>query len=122
MQGRNLFAESEDMPVPLRHGSSLAILVNELVSNAVKHGREDVSVCLKRDGEGALLEVCDDGAGFPDGFDAVAAAHTGLELVEQVARWDLQGTVRYENRPEGGARVTVSFPLSIPQPSSIESS
>ncbi len=121
MQGRNLFAESEDIPVPLRHGSSLAILVNELVSNAVKHGREDVSVCLKRDGDGALLEVYDNGPGFPDGFDVEAAAHTGLELVEQVARWDLQGTVRYENRPDGGAKVAVSFPLSISRKASTES-
>ena len=56
--------------------------------------------------------VADRGPGFPPGFDWQTAAHTGLELIEGAGRYDLQGTISYENRPEDGARVVVTFPSS----------
>ena len=42
-------------------------------------------------GPTARLEVCDNGRGFPPGFDVRTAAHTGLELIESLSRWDLRG-------------------------------
>ena len=68
---------------------------------------------LKVNAGKASLEVSDDGPGFPEGFNADSAANTGLELVEQVVKWDLRGKTSYESLPEGG-RVTVSFPISQP--------
>ena len=41
--------------------------------------------------------------------DPRQAANTGMELIESMCRWDLQGDIVYENRPEGGARVVVTF-------------
>jgi PAS domain S-box-containing protein len=66
---------------------------------------------LAREGERVLLEVCDEGPGFPEGFEAREAAHTGLELVETLTQFDLSGEVLYETLPEGGARVRIRFPL-----------
>ena len=94
-----------------RQATSLALILNELVSNAAKHGKGDIEVALAVRDNRATLKVCDDGPGFPPGFDAVAAAHTGLELIEHITRWDLSGETRYENQAGGGAQVVISFPV-----------
>ena len=90
---------------------ALSLVLNELVSNALKHGRQEAEVFFSVEGRNAVLAVVDDGAGFPAGFDPENAANTGLELVGSLVQVDLQGTVAYSNRPEGGGLVTVGFPL-----------
>lgn len=103
--------EIDDAPLLSKQCVSLALILNELVSNALKHGKSAADVTFAiREGQ-AVLEVCDDGPGFPDDFDALAFANTGLELVESLVCTDLQGTTRYENRTGGGARVRVVFAL-----------
>ena len=109
---RPLSYRVDDAVLPIGQGASLAVLLNELVSNAVKHGKGDIDVSLAVVNNQARLEVSDGGPGFPPGFTSELAAHTGLDLVENVSRLDLHGKPLYENRPEGGARVVVTFPLS----------
>jgi PAS domain S-box-containing protein len=106
----HITAVLDDLRISVRQGTSLVIVAHELISNAVKHGGSAVTLRFTcRNGEGAL-EVLDDGPGFPEGFDPAASASTGLDLVENLSRLDLNGQVRYTNRPEGGGRVVVSFP------------
>jgi PAS domain S-box-containing protein len=114
--GRPIRYQVDDFSLPVREGASLALLVSELVSNAVKHGRCDIDVTLTVGGDAARLEVCDDGPGFAPDFDWRTEANTGLGLIDSTGRHDLRGTISYENRSEGGARVVVTFPL--PQASS----
>lgn len=109
---RHLVIQLEDLSLPGRQATSLALVANELVSNALKHGQGDVEVTLCVETGRARLEVCDDGPGFSAGFDPETAAHTGLELIENIARHDLRGKISYENREAGGARVTIVFPVS----------
>lgn len=97
--------------LPIRHGTALAVLVNELVNNAMQHGKGDIELTLSCSGDLAQLEVGDRGPGFPQGFDVRRAARTGLELVERVSRWDMRGETYYANREDGGAGVVVRFPL-----------
>lgn len=111
---RQITFACEDIRMSGRQATSLALVTNELVSNALKHGKGASEIGFTvREGR-AILEVRDDGPGFPEGFDASAASHTGLELVENVVTWDLAGRAAYENRSEGGGRVTVSFPIVEP--------
>jgi PAS domain S-box-containing protein len=107
---RRLLAAIEEVTLTSKQATSLAIVVNELVSNAVKHGRGDVELSLRCDGSMVRLEVCDDGAGFSEEFDPATAASTGLELIENIARFDLRGGTSYQNRQEGGARIIITFP------------
>ncbi|HLL78804.1 MAG TPA: PAS domain S-box protein, partial [Ktedonobacteraceae bacterium] len=90
---------------------ALALVLNELVSNALKHGRKQAEVYFTIGGLSATLAVTDDGDGFPTGFDPAMAANTGLELVESLVRADLQGTIRYGNQLQGGGQVIVTFSL-----------
>jgi two-component sensor histidine kinase len=115
--GRKIVADAAGVSVPVKTASALVILINELVTNAAKHGQGDIALRLSLEGETVILKVSDSGPGFPPGFDPDSGAHIGLDLVESVGRWDLKGEIDYSNRPEGGAVVTVTFPL----PSVIES-
>jgi two-component sensor histidine kinase len=101
----------DDALIPVNQSTALAVLLNELVSNAVKHGEGDIDVSLAVANGTGRLEVADGGPGFPPDFSSITAASTGLELVESLSRWDLQGLASYQNRPEGGAKVVVTFPI-----------
>ena len=92
--------------------TSLALITQELYANALKHGGQRVDIRLKVEGMLCTLEVCDSGPGFPPNFDAVQAANTGLELVLNLTRTDLQGEVTFDTLPTGGGRVSVSFPIA----------
>jgi PAS domain S-box-containing protein len=103
----------DDALLPTKAATSIALLLNEMVSNGFKHGGGGVEVTLViTDGQGQL-EVCDDGPGFPAGFDARRAANTGLELLLTLTHTDLGGVVEFTNRAGGGARVVVTFPLPV---------
>ncbi len=107
---RSIRFDVENIALALRQGTSLAVLVNELVSNAVKHGRGEIQVSIQVINDRARLAVSDQGPGFSKNFDPARTRNTGLELIESVGRHDLMGAITYENRPEGGARVIVEFP------------
>jgi PAS domain S-box-containing protein len=109
--GRPVRLHVRDADLPVRQGTSLAVLVNELVSNATKHGQGEICVSFHAEDGRATLTVEDDGPGFPPDFHPSSSGNTGMELIESLARWDLRGDTRYENLPGGGARVTVTFPL-----------
>ncbi len=112
----------EEARLPSKQGTSLALVVNELVSNALKYGKGDITVDMRIEQSSAgnqssaggtlVLKVCDDGPGFGAGFDPATEANTGLDLIDNLSRWDLGGKACYENRPEGGASVSVYVPLT----------
>lgn len=114
--GRNRVTyQIEDALLPTKACTSLALLVNELASNAIKHGRSATAIRLTIGDSEGVLTVEDDGPGFADDFDPVQAANTGLDVVLSLSRTDLHGTVRFENRTEraeGGGRVVVTFPIA----------
>lgn len=109
--GRTLTTQFEDAPLTIRQGTALAIVANELLTNAVKYSRGAVEIRFSVAAGRAILEVLDDGEGFPRGFDALALESHGLDLVHNITRWDLQGDVRIGNRCGGGGQVVVSVPV-----------
>jgi two-component sensor histidine kinase len=87
----------------------LALIVNELVTNAVKHGtngaaRTSIRVELARQAGSFALFVEDDGPGFD--FEAVRSRSSGLHLVQALAR-QLGG--RFEVTRTAHTRCTVHF-------------
>ncbi len=83
--GRRIRYEAEAILLPIQQSAALALLVHELISNAIKHVSIEIEITLQRDGPRARLEVCDDGPGFPAGFDPRQASNTGLELIDSAA-------------------------------------
>jgi PAS domain S-box-containing protein len=107
---RRIDTALDDAELSVRQATSLALVTNELVSNALKHSEGPVTVRLTVGSGEAVLDVTDEGAGFPPEFNAAEAANTGLELVENLSRWDLNGSIQYLNRPKGGGVVRITFP------------
>ena len=103
----------EQINVSAAKGSSIAMIVSELIMNAVKHGSESVLVTLSGLEGDVTLSVRDDGPGFAEGFQTEGFSSTGLELVDNLIRLDLRGKVSYTNLPEGGGCVTVLFRTEV---------
>ncbi len=95
-----------------RQGTALALCLQEMYSNALKHGKGEVAVRFAVENRQATLEVVDNGCGFPEEFNPAQAANTGLSLILSLIQTDLGGHVTFSNRPEGGGRVIVQFPLA----------
>ena len=110
---RRIKAAISELRLPMKQGTTLALLVNELVSNAIKHGQGEIDLKLTTPDGAAILEVCDDGPGFPPNFQKHDSSGTGLELIDVMVRWDLNGTLEFGSWA-GGAKVTVAFPLPNP--------
>ncbi len=99
------------------------MIINELVSNALKHAFPGdraglVLVELRETAEGlVLLRVSDNGTGLPEDFDLVRASTLGLRLIVNLAR-QLGGKCSFEKLATGGAAFQVVFPLEMTQPQS----
>jgi two-component sensor histidine kinase len=100
--------------VPLRvsenHASALALIVNELVLNAVAHAFPDgragvIRVELEHAGGHAALSVIDDGQGYDPG--QVDPGRLGLWLVNGLAS-QVRGTLAMQS--EIGVRCRLEFP------------
>lgn len=111
VRGRRIAAELDDVRLPGKAATSLALVANELLANALKHGTGDVGIRFHRQNNIVTLEVWDDGPGFVDGFDPGEASNTGLALIENIVQFDFQGDISYSNRTGGGGSVNVTFPL-----------
>jgi PAS domain S-box-containing protein len=96
----------------------VGLIVNELVTNALKHAfpyRRDgrVEVRLRPQGERLELEVRDNGVGLPSDLDLGAAKSLGLRIVQILVR-RLEATVTAANA--AGASFTISLPLHAAPP------
>jgi two-component system, sensor histidine kinase PdtaS len=114
-------ALSYDVPergvvVPSRQATILALLINELVANAIGHGmagrkRGHLRVVADRgERDQIVLRVEDDGQGPPEGFDLEARAGLGLTIARTLVRADLHGTIEAGRNEAGGTTVTIVFP------------
>jgi len=109
----SLQIEVEQMRLPTEHGVAVALVVNELVMNALKHaqpatGPAQIEVRLLRHGTGQVrLTVADNGDAPEQSSSEVAGL--GTQLIRMLAR-QLNGTVSIE-RAAGTYAVHVTFPL-----------
>ena len=101
-----------DIWLPAERATQCALVINELVHNAIEHGlaeREQgrVEIELVDRGQGVVILVRDDGCGLPDGFDLSRDSNLGLSLVRSMVERDLKG--KFDIRGEYGAQARVVF-------------
>ena len=92
----------------------LALIVNEVLTNAIRHGFRDrrrgtIDITVTVEGDRARLTIADDGAGLAADWRQRSKS-LGLKLVELMAR-QIGGEVEIVPRAEGGTRVVVSWPV-----------
>ena len=105
---RTITLDADDVALSIKQLGALSLVINELVSNAIKHGRGAIHVSLKDADDCLDLYVSDEGPGFPAGFDPSKLSRVGLSIIESIGTWDLAGTLSYETLPTG-ARVRLHF-------------
>ena len=91
----------------------LGLIVVELVTNALKHGRGDVGVTVERLADGLEVAVSDQGDGFPDGFDPTQrrdGGGLGMRLLMALAKAPEGEAVRIDRSvPFGRIAVRTGF-------------
>jgi two-component sensor histidine kinase len=107
--GRPVRVQGDEGLVPSTQIQPIGLIVNELVTNAAKHGRGEITVDYRVTGGANELTVWDEGAGPP--ADAAARnSGLGMKVVRSLSR-QLGGQVRLGCSPAGhGSAFIVSFP------------
>ena len=110
----DLQVEIEGMALAVDKAIPCGLILNELISNALKHAFPDdrrgvVRVELRKAGEGdVLLAVGDDGVGVPPNFEPLRSPTLGLQLVATLVK-QLDGQL--EIRSTGGTTFRIVFPV-----------
>lgn len=101
-------------PVTADTAVALALAINELVTNSIKHARPGagtlVQVRCRNDGGRALLTIADDGPGFPPGFRLEEATGFGVRMTRTIVA-QAKGEMRLVEAPAGAA-VEIAVPLA----------
>lgn len=84
--------------IPTEQATTLAIILNELIANAIEHGYEgrshgQIRVTGARVDHHITLVVADDGVGLPEGFSLRTHEGLGLQLVRNLVENNLHGSV-----------------------------
>ena len=58
-----------------------ALLTDEMVANAVKHGQPPISLAIESDSEGIVISVADSGPAFPEARTVSRTAENGRGLM-----------------------------------------
>ncbi|MDX1996245.1 MAG: sensor histidine kinase, partial [Thermoanaerobaculia bacterium] len=108
-------AEVAEVTLGLDQAVATGLIVNELVSNSLKHafgpaapGRIVLRLWPTEAGDALILEVADDGCGFPSGAERTDGS-LGLTLVEALVR-QLRGTLTIDGTR--GTTTRITFPPS----------
>jgi two-component sensor histidine kinase len=107
--------EGPDILLASSQATSLALILNELVQNALEHGFGDgfdegsISIALMETPRDVELTVINDGKLVPEDFDLRQADSLGLQIVQSLARGDLHGLFTLE-RVGDKTRARLVFP------------
>ena len=114
-QGIQLDLELEPVWLNLETVLPCALILNELVVNALKHafpdrGSGQIFISLHNRGEIIILVVADDGIGLPTDWDVRQSLSLGLQVVRDLTQ-QLEGTLEISSDPSHrpGTRVTLQF-------------
>jgi two-component sensor histidine kinase len=101
----------------------LAVILNELMQNAVDHAfsldddvREgNVRVRLARDEGEVVVDVVDDGVGLPERFSLEESKGLGLSIVQALVTGELGGSIEVRDVSGGGTAVHLRVPVAQPR-------
>jgi len=122
-RGISLHVDIAPVQVGLDVAVPLGLVLNELVSNSLKHafpegrhGHIDVRA-MRGEGDTMCLTVADDGIGLPSGFDRTTIQTLGLRLVSALSA---QLRARFEIESGGGVLATLTFSIPGTAPDSAQ--
>ena len=107
--GKEILVSGDDGDVATTSIQPIGLMVNELVTNAAKHGSGTISVRYYKTGVDQILEVGDEGEGLPADLNT-ASKGLGMQVINGLVR-QLDGKLSKTAGPNGvGTAVKVKFP------------
>jgi two-component sensor histidine kinase len=103
--------------LPSETATALAMVLTEVLQNAVEHGYDEeqsgrIEVGVSRLVGRMEVSVEDDGRGLPPGFDLDTSTSLGLSIVRTLVESELGGRLTLSAAPQGrGTRVALDLPL-----------
>src|SRR5262249_15068938 len=134
--------EGDAGDLPGEVATPLAVILNELMQNAVDHAfprAEDDDIAELSDADAATdepveparvghvrlqlarhdgdvtIEVVDDGVGLPERFSLDGSKGLGLSIVQALVTGELEGSIEMRDIPGGGAAVHLRVPVAQPR-------
>lgn len=103
----------DDVTLSMNQATQMALVLNELILNAVEHGFEvatqgEVHITIEAPEDEVSVWVSNSGDPLPDDFDPTVASHLGLKIVDNLAR-ALNGRFTMKNI-QGWTVTEVTFP------------
>lgn len=96
--------------IPSSSGTHLLRIIQESVSNAVQHGNAtQIDIHLGLNNQKVQLMITDDGCGIGESTHSALRGFGHVSIRERVAI--INGTISMVNRPQGGTKIHVEFPL-----------
>ncbi|HLZ01692.1 MAG TPA: histidine kinase dimerization/phosphoacceptor domain -containing protein [Bradyrhizobium sp.] len=111
LNGRErIVVDAVDAELPTEQIVPLGLIVNELVTNAAKHGAGNITVKLEdATSKGYILSVSDQGTSLPADFDPARTRGLGMKVIGALAQ-QLGGELRFDgNETTGETRFAVLF-------------
>ncbi len=110
-----LRSDVQDVTLGIDLAVPCGLIINELVSNALKHGFPDgregeITVKMRADPSTITLMVSDDGVGLPDGVAWQKADSLGLQLVVMLVE-QLEGVIELDS--SAGTVFRITFPRPV---------
>ena len=101
----------DDIIMSSHKASYVSLVMNELFSNLFKHAFKDrteghVQVDVRDvrgDGQDDMLHItiCDTGCGLPDDFESTRQRRLGLQIIDNLVRNELEGTIAWTSQGTG---------------------
>jgi PAS domain S-box-containing protein len=101
----------EDIYLNIDTGVPCGLIINELITNSLKHAFPDnrgglIKIELLKEGDLFILKVCDNGIGFPEKLDFRNTETLGLQLINNLVM-QLDGAI--ELKVNHGTEFKISF-------------
>ena len=105
-----------ECPVSADHFLPLSLIVTEVVTNALRYAHPagapgKLTIRCRREAEGTVvIEVADDGVGFPEGFEFAAGGGIGSRTIHVLAQ-QIDAEIAFDSGPTG-LRFTLRLPAA----------
>lgn len=113
--GIALDVAGHDPPVSLETAIPCGLVLNELITNSVKHAFGEavdapcVSIRLEQTDDFLIVEYRDNGKGFSANHVADSTEGLGMRIIENVVKEQLNGTLKLDGK--NGVEVVISMPV-----------
>ncbi|GGI70109.1 sensor histidine kinase [Polymorphobacter multimanifer] len=122
IQGIRLELRVDAWPVSINVAMPTGLVVNELMTNALKHGfvgrdRGTITMSSLVDETGCRIVVADDGVGFAEGVTWPTSGKLGSVIVQSLKQ-NARAVVDVQSSPNNGTRISIFFARKAAEPAS----